>query len=71
MNNYIVRICLIRNDDPESIAGSVEVADTREKRPFRNHDELLAILNDVIRPDAKVIWETNDAPAFQVPRFSL
>ena len=63
MNNYIVRICLGCSDDPDSVAGSVEVADTRGKKPFGNHDELLAILNDVIRPDAKVIWETNDAPA--------
>ena len=62
MNNYIVRIYLRRNDDPDNVAGSVEVADTREKKPFRSHGEFLAILNDVIRPDAKIVWETNEAP---------
>ena len=44
MENFIVRIN--RQDDVQDVvAGIVEVVGTQEEKPFKTHEELLAILS--------------------------
>ncbi len=56
MENYIVRIYR-RDDGMDNIAGIVEVVGTQEQKPFKTHEELLAILN-VAKPGTTIDWET-------------
>ena len=55
MENYIVRIYR-RDDEQNTIAGIVEVVGTQEKKTFKTHEELLAILN-AAAPGANIVWE--------------
>ena len=56
MENYIVRIYR-RDDEQNAVAGIVEVVGTQEEKPFKTHEELLAILN-VAKAGAKIVWKT-------------
>ncbi len=56
MENYIVRIYR-RDDEQNAIAGIVEIVDRQEEKPFKDFNELLAILN-AARAGAKIVWKT-------------
>ncbi len=56
MENYIVRIYR-RDSDHKIIAGIVEIVSTQEEKPFKTHEELLAILNTA-EPGTNIVWET-------------
>jgi ribonuclease PH len=56
MENYIIRIYR-RNGEKKAVAGIVEVVGTQEEKPFKTHEELLAIL-DMAETGATIIWET-------------
>ncbi len=55
MENYVVRICR-RDDEKSTIAGVVEIADTREEKQFRTREELLTILN-AAKAGAHIVWK--------------
>jgi hypothetical protein len=56
MENYVVRIYR-RDDEQKDIAGIVEVVGTQQQKPFKTHEELLAILN-MAKAGATIVWET-------------
>lgn len=56
MENYIVRIYR-RDDEQNAFAGIVEVVGTQEQKPFKTHEELLAILN-LAKAESTIVWET-------------
>jgi hypothetical protein len=56
MENYIIRIYR-RADERDAVAGIVEIVGTQEEKPFKTHEELLAILN-MAKDGATIIWET-------------
>jgi len=56
MENYIVRIYR-RDDGMDNMAGIVEVVGTQEQKPFKTHEELLAILN-VAKSGTRIDWES-------------
>jgi hypothetical protein len=55
MENYIVRIYR-RDQEQNAIAGIVEVVGTQEEKPFKTHEELLAILNRA-KAGATIVWK--------------
>jgi hypothetical protein len=55
MENYIVRIYR-RDDELNAIAGIVEVVGTQEEKPFKTHEELLAILK-MAKAGSTIVWE--------------
>ncbi len=56
MDSYIVRV-YSRDDEQKVLVGVVEVVETQEQRPFRDRQELLAIMSEVVKPGVKVVWE--------------
>ncbi len=57
MENYIVRIYR-RDEGLDSVAGVVEVVSKQEQKPFKNHEELLAILKIIEKPRVNIVWES-------------
>lgn len=55
MDNCIVRICRW-NYEQNVVAGIVEVVGTQEQKPFKTHEELLAILESA--KAGTIVWET-------------
>ncbi len=55
MENYIVRIYR-RDEEQNVIAGIVEIVGKQEEKPFKTHEELLAILK-AAKTGAKIVWE--------------
>ncbi len=55
MENYVVHICR-RDDEQRTIAGVVEIADTREEKPFKTREELLVILS-AAKAGAYIVWK--------------
>ncbi len=55
MEHYIIRIYR-RDDEQNAIAGIVEIVDRQEEKPFKTHEELLAILK-AAKAGAKIVWE--------------
>ncbi len=60
MESYIIRIYR-RDVDGKTIAGIVEVvgAKVKEEKPFKTHDELLAILS-AAKSGSNFVWETKE-----------
>jgi hypothetical protein len=49
MDCYIVRIYRRERDAPDRIAGTVELVESQEKKPFSTLEQLLEILNPTTR----------------------
>jgi hypothetical protein len=55
MENYVVRIYR-RDSELNAVAGIVEIVDLQENKPFKTHEELLAILK-MVRVGSTITWK--------------